>query len=88
MLTWRASPVLAHEQSCARKTRTTRPAGIDTDFGDAPVLLATRTDDAELDTAGAQLVVPSDRCGARYVSAVTGIWIGAHRLPGAPPPKG
>ncbi|MFB7452124.1 MULTISPECIES: molybdopterin-dependent oxidoreductase [unclassified Streptomyces] len=59
-------------------------AEIDADFGNAPVLLATRMDDEDLDAAGTQLVVPSDRCGARYVSAVTGIWIGAHRLPGTP----
>ncbi|MFE6783024.1 molybdopterin-dependent oxidoreductase [Streptomyces sp. NPDC057680] len=52
-------------------------AEIDADFGNAPVLLATRMDGADLDAAGTQLVVPSDRCGARYVSAVTGIWIGA-----------
>ncbi|MEW1699633.1 molybdopterin-dependent oxidoreductase [Streptomyces sp. NPDC093249] len=52
-------------------------AEIDTDFGAAPVLLATRMDDGELDAAGPQLVVPSDRCGARYVSAVTGVWVGA-----------
>ncbi|MFF8833277.1 molybdopterin-dependent oxidoreductase [Streptomyces sp. NPDC015131] len=51
-------------------------AEVDADFGDAPVLLATRLDGDDLDTAGAQLVVPSDRCGARYVSAVTGIWVG------------
>lgn len=57
-------------------------AEIDADFGDAPVLLAIRMDDEDLDTAGTQLVVPSDRCGARYVSAVTGIWIGACRTPG------
>ncbi|MFI8961936.1 molybdopterin-dependent oxidoreductase [Streptomyces sp. NPDC053493] len=56
-------------------------AEIDADFGDAPVLLATRLNGEELDTAGAQLVVPSDRCGARYVSAVTGIWIGACQAP-------
>lgn len=62
-------------------------AEIDGDFGNAPVPLATRMDDADLDTAGAQLVVPSDRCGARCVSAVTGIWIGAHRLPGTPQSK-
>ncbi|MFF8510618.1 molybdopterin-dependent oxidoreductase [Streptomyces sp. NPDC015492] len=61
-------------------------AELDADFGNAPVLLATRMDDAELDTAGTQLVVPSDRCGARYVSAVTGIWIGSHRVPSALPP--
>ncbi|MFB7935822.1 molybdopterin-dependent oxidoreductase [Streptomyces sp. NPDC056049] len=60
-------------------------AEIDADFGDAPVLLATRMDDQDLDAAGTQLVVPSDRCGARYVSAVTGIWIGAHQLAGAVP---
>lgn len=63
-------------------------AEIDADFGNALVLLATRVDDEELDTAGTQLVVPSDRCGARYVSAVTGIWIGAHRLPGTPSSDG
>ncbi|MFB6840331.1 molybdopterin-dependent oxidoreductase [Streptomyces sp. NPDC056361] len=63
-------------------------AEIDADFGNAAVLLATRMDDEELDTAGTQLVVPSDRCGARYVSAVTAIWIGAHQLPGASPSKG
>ncbi|MFF9912348.1 molybdopterin-dependent oxidoreductase [Streptomyces sp. NPDC013457] len=57
-------------------------AEIDPDFGNAPVLLATRMDDEVLDAAGTQLVVPSDRCGARYVSAVTGIWIGSPRLPG------
>ncbi|MEU7513247.1 hypothetical protein AB0B13_14740 [Streptomyces sp. NPDC042898] len=56
-------------------------AEIDADFGDAPVLLATRMDDEALDEAGTQLVVPSDRCGARYVSAVTGIWIGSCRTP-------
>lgn len=59
-------------------------AEIDADFGDAPVLLATRMDGEPLDAAGAQLVVPSDRCGARYVSAVTGIWIGSCRTPRTP----
>ncbi|CAM5634565.1 hypothetical protein GCM10010222_35230 [Streptomyces tanashiensis] len=59
-------------------------AEIDSDFGAAPVLLATRMDEEWLDTPGTQLVVPSDRCGARYVSAVTGIWIGAFRAPRAP----
>ncbi|MFD4374460.1 molybdopterin-dependent oxidoreductase [Streptomyces sp. NPDC058486] len=63
-------------------------AEIDADFGGAPVLLATRMDGAELDAAGPQLVVPSDRCGARYVSAVTGIWIGACRVPGDGPSEG
>ncbi|MBM9617588.1 molybdopterin-dependent oxidoreductase [Streptomyces zhihengii] len=59
-------------------------AEIDADFGDAPVLLATVMDDQALDRPGPQLVVPSDRCGARYVSAVTGIWIGSP--PGRTPP--
>ncbi|MGW9435070.1 molybdopterin-dependent oxidoreductase [Streptomyces sp. NPDC055607] len=63
-------------------------AEIDADFGDAPVLLATRTDDRDLDGDGPQLVVPSDRCGARYVSAVTGIWIGPLRLAGTLPSEG
>ncbi|WP_411070286.1 molybdopterin-dependent oxidoreductase [Streptomyces sp. cmx-4-25] len=60
-------------------------AEIDADFGDAPVLLATRMDDRDLDGDGPQLVVPSDRCGARYVSAVTGIWVGPLRLAGTLP---
>lgn len=57
-------------------------AEIDADFGGCPALLATRMDDEGLDTAGAQLVVPTDRCGARYISAVTGIWVGECRVPG------
>ncbi|WNI21896.1 molybdopterin-dependent oxidoreductase [Streptomyces sp. ITFR-16] len=52
-------------------------AELDADFGDAPVLLATRLDGADLDGAGSQLVVPTDRCGARYISAVTRVWVGA-----------
>ncbi|MBT2543468.1 molybdopterin-dependent oxidoreductase [Streptomyces sp. ISL-44] len=36
-------------------------AELDTDFGDSPVLLATRLDGEDLDEAGSQLVVPSDR---------------------------
>ncbi|ROQ26592.1 hypothetical protein EDD98_6237 [Streptomyces sp. PanSC19] len=63
-------------------------AEIDADFGNAPMLLATHMDDEELDAAGTRLVVPSDRCGARYVSAVTGIRIGAHRLPDPSPSEG
>lgn len=51
-------------------------AELDADFGDAPVLLATAMDGRALDAAGSQLVVPSDRCGARYISALTGIWFG------------
>ncbi|MFG2568030.1 molybdopterin-dependent oxidoreductase [Streptomyces sp. NPDC048567] len=60
-------------------------AEIDADFGNAPVLLATRMDGHDLDEAGTQLVVPSDRCGARYVSAVTGIWLGCHHREEAVP---
>lgn len=52
-------------------------AELDADFGDVPVLLATRLDGEDLDGAGSQLVVPADRCGARYVSAVTHVWFGA-----------
>ncbi|MCX4956773.1 molybdopterin-dependent oxidoreductase [Streptomyces virginiae] len=57
-------------------------AELDADFGGSPVLLATRLDGTDLDGAGAQLVVPSDRCGARYVSAVTHVWFGALAAPG------
>ncbi|MBX7469125.1 MULTISPECIES: molybdopterin-dependent oxidoreductase [Streptomyces] len=46
-------------------------AEIDEDFGDSPVLLATTLDGNQLDGVGAQLVVPSDRCGARYISGIT-----------------
>ncbi|MGW4235050.1 molybdopterin-dependent oxidoreductase [Streptomyces sp. NPDC004980] len=52
-------------------------AEIDADFANAPVLLATRIDDEDLDAAGSQLVVPVDRCGARYVSAITRVRVGA-----------
>ncbi|MCX5275165.1 molybdopterin-dependent oxidoreductase [Streptomyces virginiae] len=57
-------------------------AELDADFGGSPVLLATRLDGTDLDDAGAQLVVPSDRCGARHVSAVTHVWFGALAAPG------
>jgi DMSO/TMAO reductase YedYZ molybdopterin-dependent catalytic subunit len=60
-------------------------AEIDADFGDAPMLLATAMDGRRLDEAGAQLVVPSDRCGARYISAITGIWVGTCAVPDAVP---
>lgn len=60
-------------------------AEIDADFGDTPMLPATRMDDVDLDATGAQLVVPSDRCGARYISAVTRIWIGAYLPTGSRP---
>jgi DMSO/TMAO reductase YedYZ molybdopterin-dependent catalytic subunit len=48
-------------------------AEIDADFGDVPMLLATDMDGRGLETEGAQLVVPSDYCGARYISAVTAV---------------
>ncbi|WP_353945240.1 molybdopterin-dependent oxidoreductase [Streptomyces sp. HUAS MG91] len=48
-------------------------AEIDPDFGRAPVLLAATIDGAPLDRAGPQLVLPQDRCGARYVSGITAI---------------
>ncbi|MEU6483547.1 molybdopterin-dependent oxidoreductase [Streptomyces sp. NPDC046887] len=60
-------------------------AEIDADFGDAPLLLATRMDDRDLDPDGCQLVVPTDHCGARYISAVTSVWVGACGLDGTPP---
>ncbi|MET9958091.1 molybdopterin-dependent oxidoreductase [Streptomyces sp. NPDC006326] len=56
-------------------------AEVDEDFGDAPVLLATRMDGHDLSAEGSQLVVPTDRCGARYVSALTCLRIGAWPLP-------
>ncbi|MFF3847729.1 molybdopterin-dependent oxidoreductase [Streptomyces sp. NPDC002328] len=48
-------------------------AEIDPDFGRAPVLPAATFDDTPLDRAGAQLVVPQDRCGARYISGIEAI---------------
>ncbi|RAJ89514.1 MULTISPECIES: molybdopterin-dependent oxidoreductase [unclassified Streptomyces] len=58
-------------------------AEIDPDFGRAPVLLAATIDDAPLDRAGPQLVLPQDRCGARYVSGITAIRVdgGYHSWP-------
>lgn len=52
-------------------------AEVDADFANAPVLLATRMDGEDLDTAGSQLVVPVDRCGARYISAITRVRVRA-----------
>ncbi|MGW2860197.1 molybdopterin-dependent oxidoreductase [Streptomyces sp. NPDC001205] len=52
---------------------------IDPDFASAPVLLATRLDGKDLDDAGTQLVVPWDRCGARYISTITRLWTGTYR---------
>ncbi|MFF8591555.1 molybdopterin-dependent oxidoreductase [Streptomyces sp. NPDC015220] len=48
-------------------------AEIDPDFGRAPVLLAVTFDDTPLDRAGSQLVLPQDRCGARYISGIQAI---------------
>ncbi|WP_329113371.1 molybdopterin-dependent oxidoreductase [Streptomyces sp. NBC_01465] len=56
-------------------------AEIDADFGNTPVLLATHLDGEGLDGQGSQLVVPSDRCGARYVSAITRVWFGPCTVP-------
>ncbi|MFF2849644.1 molybdopterin-dependent oxidoreductase [Streptomyces sp. NPDC058001] len=51
-------------------------AEVDEDFGNAPILLATSLDGHELDGTGTQLVVPWDRCGARYISGITRVWLG------------
>ncbi|MGW1209765.1 molybdopterin-dependent oxidoreductase [Streptomyces sp. NPDC002499] len=48
-------------------------AEIDPDFAHAPVLLAASIDDTPLDRAGPQLVLPQDRCGARYISGISAI---------------
>ncbi|MFJ5774491.1 hypothetical protein [Streptomyces sp. NPDC093094] len=48
-------------------------AEIDPDFGRAPVLLAVTLDDTPLDRAGSQLVLPQDRCGARYISGIEAV---------------
>ncbi|MFG2212351.1 molybdopterin-dependent oxidoreductase [Streptomyces sp. NPDC048638] len=56
-------------------------AELDADFGNSPILLATAMDGRGLDEVGSQLVVPSDRCGARYISAITGIWVGTCAVP-------
>ncbi|MFJ4964794.1 molybdopterin-dependent oxidoreductase [Streptomyces sp. NPDC088729] len=52
-------------------------AEIDADFANVPVLLATWMDGRPLEPEGSQLVVPSDRCGARYVTAIARVWVGA-----------
>ncbi|GGT70242.1 hypothetical protein GCM10010207_80750 [Streptomyces atratus] len=57
-------------------------AEIDADFGNVPVLLATRMDNQELDTVGSRLVAPADRCSARCISAITRVWVGAWATPG------
>ena len=56
-------------------------AEIDPDFAHAPVLLAVGMDDTPLDGTGPQLVLPQDRCGARYVSGVDAIRVdGGYRV--------
>ena len=51
-------------------------AEIDPEFSGQQILLATSMDDSPLDEAGPQLVVPTDRCGARYISGITDVWLG------------
>ncbi|MFJ6462149.1 molybdopterin-dependent oxidoreductase [Streptomyces sp. NPDC091387] len=51
-------------------------AEVDADFGNVPALLATGMDGRGLDAAGSRLVMPADRCGARYISAITHVWAG------------
>ncbi|WP_207400623.1 hypothetical protein [Actinomadura roseirufa] len=46
-------------------------AEIDPEFGNRPVLLGVRRDEAALDGEGPQLVMPDDVCGARNISGVT-----------------
>ncbi|MER6356286.1 molybdopterin-dependent oxidoreductase [Streptomyces sp. NPDC001634] len=57
-------------------------AEIDPDFGRAPVLLAASIDDTPLDRCGPQLVLPHDRCGARYISGINAIWVDGRFDPG------
>ncbi|WP_030245791.1 molybdopterin-dependent oxidoreductase [Streptomyces sp. NRRL S-350] len=60
-------------------------AEIDPEFGGQQILLATSIDGAPLDSAGPQLVVPADYCGARYISGITEVWVGPFQrepLPG------
>lgn len=61
-------------------------AEIDADFGNLPVLLGAVLDGRSLEREGSQLVVPSDYCGARYVGAITSVWVGAHAMPEATAP--
>ncbi|MEZ0089170.1 molybdopterin-dependent oxidoreductase [Streptacidiphilus sp. EB129] len=51
-------------------------AEIDPEFSGQQFLLATSIDGRPLDATGPQLVVPTDSCGARYISAVTAVWVG------------
>ncbi|MFS4094545.1 hypothetical protein [Streptomyces sp. AF1A] len=61
-------------------------AEIDPDFADAPVLPAVGLDGTPLDEAGPQLVLPQDRCGARYVSGITAIRVDGGYRSGRPAP--
>ena len=64
-------------------------AEIDPDFAHAPVLLAASIDDTPLDRAGPQLVLPQDRCGARYISGIRAIRLdGGYGRPAAPATPG
>ncbi|WP_435867496.1 molybdopterin-dependent oxidoreductase [Streptomyces xanthophaeus] len=56
-------------------------AELDADFAASPVLLASRLDGGGTRRGGSQLAVPTDRCGARYVSAVTHVRFGALSAP-------
>ncbi|WP_406494212.1 hypothetical protein OG936_10910 [Streptomyces sp. NBC_00846] len=58
-------------------------AEIDPDFGRAPVLLAATIDGTSLDRAGAQLVLPQDRCGARHISGINAIRVDGGYAPRA-----
>ncbi|MFJ8825989.1 molybdopterin-dependent oxidoreductase [Streptomyces sp. NPDC102467] len=58
-------------------------AEIDPDFADAPVLLGLTIDDAPLDRAGPQLVLPQDRCGARHISGIHAIRVDGGYAPWA-----
>ncbi len=56
-------------------------AEIDPDFGGQRILLATSIDGEPLDAVGPQLVIPADACGARYISGIRAIRVGAVELP-------
>ena len=51
-------------------------AELDPEFSGLQILLATSIDGRPLDAAGPQLVVPTDTCGARYISGITAVWVG------------
>lgn len=59
------------------------------DFGRAPVLLAVTLDDTLLDRAGSQLVLPQERCGARYIGGIDAVHVdGGYSACTAPAPGG